>query len=308
MFSIMTRVGVVFLLLLSVFVRAETGENETTNANAGSDSPPAQTEQVINELDEPLYTPFVERYILDELKQLRAEMAAQKHELMQQVLDREHRSVDRGVAYATDTITYFFYLIAAASSILVIVGWTSIREIKERVHSYANDEITKLVSEYESRLEKIEKQILVKTQDIEENTKEIEVTREVQSLWMRSQQEFNASSKIRIYDQIIAINPEDVEAYTYKADAVLEMQEPQWAINLCQQALEKDPNNAHAFFQLACAHATLDNLEESLRYTCEAYKCNDNYREEILKEELLAPVRNMAEFKAKFSIEDDSAE
>ncbi|MBU2862627.1 tetratricopeptide repeat protein [Reinekea forsetii] len=308
MFSIMTRVGVALLVILSAFANAETGVTESSEANTGNDKLPANTEQVINSLDEPLYKPFIERYILDELKQLRSEMAAQKHELMQQVIDREHRSVDRGVAYATDTITYFFYLIAAASSILVIVGWTSIREIKERVHSYANDEITKLVSEYESRLEKIERQILVKTQDIEENTKEIEVTREVQSLWMRSQQEFNASSKIRIYDQIIAINPEDVEAYTYKADAVLEMQEPQWAINLCQQALEKDPNNAHAFFQLACAHAALDNLEESLRYTCEAYNCDDNYREEILKEELLAPIRNMAEFKIKFSIEDDTAE
>lgn len=301
MFSIITRVCFVFLF---VFLNPSWADEAAVESVQATEEPTAEQTSavdIVDALEAPLYTPFVERYVLDELKQLRAEMAAQKHELMQQVLDREHNSVDRGVAYATDTITYFFYLIAAASSILVIVGWTSIREIKERVHSYANDEITKLVSEYERRLEKIEKQILVKTQDIEVNREEIEATREVQSLWMRSQQELNASSKIRIYDQIISVNPDDVEAYTYKADAVLELQEPQWAINLCQLALEKDPENAHAFFQLACAHAALDNLDESLRYTLEAYNCDENYREEILKEELLITVREMPEFKNKFS-------
>jgi tetratricopeptide (TPR) repeat protein len=299
MFSIVSRVSFCLLLVISASSWAEEGTNITEGST--DDQVNAQNIEAIEALDEPLYTPFIERYVLDELRQLRSEMAAQRHELMQQVLDREHRSVDRGVAYATDTITYFFYLIAAASSILVIVGWTSIREIKERVHSYANDEITKLVSEYERRLEKIEKQILIKTQDIEENREGIEVAREVQSLWMRSQQELNASSKIRIYDQIIAVNPDDVEAYTYKADAVLEMEEPQWAINLCQLALEKDPDNAHAFFQLACAHATLDNLDEAFRYTLEAYRCDENYREEILKEELLKPLWSLPEFKNKFS-------
>jgi tetratricopeptide (TPR) repeat protein len=299
MFSIVTKVFFSLALFFSTLCwAADTSENSPDSSDSQAS---VENTEVIESLVEPLYTPFIERYILDDLKQLRTEMAAQKHELMQQVLDREHSSVDRGVTYATDTITYFFYLMAGASSILVIVGWTSIREIKERVHSYANDEITKLVAEYESRLEKIEKQILVKTQDIEENREEIEATRGVQSLWMRSQQELNPSSKIRIYDQIISMNPDDVEAYTYKADAVLELQEPQWAINLCQLALEKDPENAHAFFQLACAHAALENLEESLRYTLEAYRCNENYREEILREELLAPTRSLPEFTQKFS-------
>ena len=67
-------------------------------------------------------SPFVELYVLDELKQLRTDMAAQKNELLQQVVDREINSIDRGVEYATDTISYFFYLIAGASSILVLVG------------------------------------------------------------------------------------------------------------------------------------------------------------------------------------------
>jgi tetratricopeptide (TPR) repeat protein len=300
----MSRVlkGVLSLLIISLF-----GVNAYSDDSSNIDNAEAVKAQVetysetVDALQEPLYTPFIERYVLDELKQLRSEMASQKHEIMQQILDREHSSVDRAVAYATDTVTYFFYLVAAASSILVIVGWTSIREIKERVHSYANDEITKLINEYESRLGKIEKQLLVRTRDIEENREEIEVTREVQSLWLRSQQELNPSSKILIYDKIISISPGDIEAFTYKADAVLELNEPQWAINLCQLALEQDSENAHAFFQLACAYASLGNLDESLKYALKAYHCNENYRDEIVKEVLLEPLKTLPEFKDKFS-------
>lgn len=40
----------------------------------------AQAKGVVEALEEPLYNPFVERYVLDEIKQLRVEMAAQRIE------------------------------------------------------------------------------------------------------------------------------------------------------------------------------------------------------------------------------------
>ncbi|EAR07296.1 TPR end-of-group domain-containing protein [Reinekea blandensis] len=308
MFSLVSRLILTVVLTLSSIAWADDEQPDSTSPTATT--PTSETadaaEAVVNQLDEPLYTPFVERYMLDELKSLRAEMAAQKHELMQQILDRELSSVDRGVAYATDTITYFFYIVAAASSILVIVGWTSIRDIKERVHSFANEEINKLINEYEGRLANIEKQLRLKTQDIEENREEIEATRETHSLWLRAQQEQNPSGKIMIYDQILAINASDVEALTYKADAVLELNEPQWAINLCNLALSIDENNVHAFFQLACAQATLGYYEESLKYIQEAYQRNENYREPIMTDVLLEPVRAMDEFKEMFGLQSES--
>nr|ABB30173.1 hypothetical protein [Methylotuvimicrobium kenyense] len=94
---------------------------------------------------------------------------AQRNELLQQILDREHSSVDRGVAYATNTVTYFFYLIAGASTLLVLLGWTSIRDIKERVQSLADKKILKLVHEYEERLAIIEQQLNKEAYSIEKN-------------------------------------------------------------------------------------------------------------------------------------------
>ncbi|WP_445366062.1 TPR end-of-group domain-containing protein [Microbulbifer sp. ANSA001] len=276
---ILSLCALLFLLTSATSISQEAEEKKKDSAQSEVDT-----------LERPLYTPFVERYMLDEIKQLRIDQANAKQELIQQIVDREHNSVDRAVAYATDTVTYFFYLIAAATSILVLVGWRSLQDIKERVHSLADEEISKLVQEYEKRLEVIEKQLQQKTQHIEENREEIELTQEVQSLWLRAQQESSVANKIAIYDEILRLRHEDVEALTYKADAVLELNEPQWAANLCHQALGIDPDNSHAFYQLACAHTAMGQFDEALRYLAEAIKRRESYRDEILVDSALQPL------------------
>lgn len=275
----------IFFILLSLLVLPI-----TIFANAKSD-------EDINKLEQPLYNPFVERYVLDELKSLRVDLANQRHDIMQQILDREHRSVDRGVRYATDTVTYFFYLIAGATSILVLVGWTSIRDIKERMHTMAGAEIKRLVEEYEQRLDKLEEQLIQKTQHIEENREEIERTQEIQSLWLRAQQEGNPANKIDVYDQLLKLRRDDCEVLTYKADAVLELGEPQWAAALCHEALEIDPENSHAFYQLSCAYALLGKYQEAINYLKEALARRESYLDDIENEEAFVGLHTLDEFK-----------
>ncbi len=286
-----------FLALCTLFMIASLGW-----ANSAPPDTPAQpkTEEqaaaAVESLEKPLYSPFIERYVLDELKQLRIDLSAQKAELIQQIVDREINSIDRGVTYATDTVTYFFYLIAAASSVLVLVGWNSIREIKDRVHSLADEEIAKLVKQYEERLYAIEKQLNQKTRHIKQNREEIELTQEIQSLWLRAGQDNNIHHKIAIYDQILKLKPEDCEAITYKADAVLELSEPQWAANLCHQALAIDPENSHAFYQLACAYTALERYEEAIQYLQEALKRSDTYKDYMMSDDALLALHPLPEF------------
>jgi tetratricopeptide (TPR) repeat protein len=288
-----------FLCILSVnALDADTNNSEQNTLDK-------KTEDKIAALEQPLYNPFIERYVLDELKQLRIEQAAQKQELMQQILDREHNSVDRGVAYATDTITYFFYLIAGATSVLVLVGWTSIRDIKERVHSMADEEISRLVKAYEERLYTIEQLLNQKTKHIEENREEIELTQELQSLWLRAGQDHSPSNKIEIYDEILKLRGDDCEALTYKADAVLELEEPQWAANLCHQALKIDPENSHAFYQLACAYTAMKQYDEAMRYLAEAISRRESYREEVMSDSALHALASHPSF-AEFIKPQDS--
>lgn len=275
-------------LLLMLFFSSPLAADEINSSNP---------QDLIDKLDKPLYSPFVERYILDEIKQLRVDQAKTKQEMIQQIVDREHQSVDRAVAYATDTVTYFFYLIAAATSVLVLVGWTSIRDIKERVHSLADEEISKLIQEYEQRLATIEKQLQQKTRHIEENRGEIELTQEIQSLWLRAQQDSSVANKIAIYDEILKLRHEDCEALTYKADAVLELNEPQWAANLCHQALKIDPENSHAFYQLACAYTAMAQYDEALSFLVEAINRRDSYLEKVEDDPALQPLINNEVFK-----------
>jgi len=241
-------------------------------------------------------SPFVELYVLDELKQLRTDMAAQKNDLLQQIVDREITSIDRGVEYATDTVSYFFYLIAGASSILVLVGWTSIRDIKERVHLNADQQVTGLIETYEDRLRNIEKQLSQKTELFEENRAEIALTQELHSLWLRAGQDLGSHNKIATYDQILKLQPNDTEALTYKADAALELEEPQWAVNLCNQALAIDPDNGHAFYQLACAYTALNQFDEAIRYLDEALARSETYREDLLSDSALVPLKSYEPF------------
>ena len=138
---------------------------------------------------------------------------------------------------------------------------------------------------------------------IESNRDEISLTQEVHSLWLRATQESSVSGKIAIYDQIIALRPGDVEALTYKADAVLEQGEAQWAINLCQQALVRDESNAHAFYQLACAHASVHQLEEGARFFVRAVEQSDVYREELARDEALAALRDYPPLKEMLAVE-----
>lgn len=288
------------VLTLAILIMLSAGLASPASSQEPDSSEKNDTEAIqetVDSLEKPLYSPFIERYVLDELKALRTEMAAQRTELIQRMVDRELSSVDRGVTYATNTITYFFYLIAGVSSILVLVGWTSIRDIKEKVHSLADEKISKLVNEYEGRLQSIEQQLNQKTQHIEENREEIEMTREVQSLWLRAAQEHNPQSKIAIYDQIFILNTGNCEALTYKADAVLELNEPQWAVNLCHQALQIDPNNSHAFYQLACAYTTLGQYEEAVENLNEAISRTELYQNELMRDPALTPLHDVPAFR-----------
>lgn len=276
-------------------------------AVAAQESPPASepsrantAEDVVDSLEQPLYTPFIERYMLDELKQLRVDMAAQRIDLTEKILDRDLMVSDKAMSYATNTVTYFFYLIAAVSSILVIVGWTSIRDIRDKVHSVADKEVQKLVEAYEKRLHAIEKQLMQKTQHIDENRLQIEKTQEVHSMWLRAAQEHSVQGKIAIYDEILKLRPNDAEALTYKADMVLDLGEPQWAKNLCQRALEIDAQYGYAHYQLACANVALNDFDEAVAGLARAMQFSDAVIEDIRSDEALARLREYPSFKMLF--------
>ncbi|MEA3405458.1 MAG: hypothetical protein U9R28_06935 [Pseudomonadota bacterium] len=289
----------VILLIPLWFISAQANTEQSTEDKANQALSSATAEQLsnkINQLKEPMYNPFIERYLVDEVKALRDDMHALEVSLTKEVVNREVRTIDRVTTYATDTVTYFFYLIAGVSSVLVMLGWTSMRDIKDKIHSLADNKVNEIVSTYEERFDNMEKALNKKTVGIQNAQQQLEQHQDIHTLWLKAAQENLINNKISIYDQILEIDPNNTEALTYKADAALELSEPIWAINLCQNALRLDPENAHAFYQLAGAYSLLNQIPEALSHLEKNIQLSGGGIDEIKNDLVFKNLINLDEF------------
>ncbi len=215
--------------------------------------------------------PLMERYVLDELKTLRTDQQDLERRLIIQITDRELSVADKSLNYANVTVTYFFYIIAGVASLIAMIGWQSLRELRTNTKKMADqqlkdadEKLQEIAESYEKKFQALERELKRKTRNISENNKEIERINEVHNLWLRAQSAQTSEQKIEVYDEILKIRPGDLEALTYKADAAMEIQEFHWALSLCNRVLEVDDTNAHALYQRACAYARLGVEEQAI--------------------------------------------
>lgn len=215
--------------------------------------------------------PLMERYVLDELKTLRTDQQDLERRLIIQITDRELAVADKSLNYANVTVTYFFYIIAGVASLIAMIGWQSLRELRTNTKKMADqqlkdadEKLQEIAESYEKKFQALERELKRKTRNISENNKEIERINEVHNLWLRAQSAQTSEQKIEVYDEILKIRPGDLEALTYKADAAMEIQEFHWALSLCNRVLEVDDTNAHALYQRACAYARLGVEEQAI--------------------------------------------
>ena len=241
---------------------------------------------------------FRENWILSELRSIRADMMEYRNDMTRTVTDRELEVADRAMSYATSTVTYFFYLIAGAASLLALVGWSTIRDLKDNIRVHSEREMGRLTAEYESRLAELENELRRKSLNIEANQEEIERTNEVHSLWLKASKEPSPEGKLDIYDRILEIRPDDTEALAWKADAALEIGELRWAMSLCNRVLEMNSEDSHALYQRACAETALGNVEAALNDLEAAVGHTENLRDHARHEEMFAPLRGLERFQA----------
>lgn len=239
----------------------------------------------VDKLEKPLYTPFVENYILNEIKLLRDENRNLKIELHKTLAKKEVEISNYVVNYATSTINNIFYIIAAASSLLVIVGWSSMRDINEKVKNMIDEKSSKIINKYEERLAVFEQDLAQRAKQVKANEKRINEMDAIHSLWLRASQDSTPTGKVETYDEILDINPNDVEALAYKADAVLDLGEANWSLNLTNQALLIDEEYANAYYQRAKAYAVLGYEDNVISDLEKAISLNDEYAMEIENDE-----------------------
>jgi tetratricopeptide (TPR) repeat protein len=257
-------------------------------------------------VSDPKISTFRENWILSELRSLRQDMMEHRNEMTLLVTDRELEVADKAVGYASSTVTYFFYLIAGAASVLALVGWSTIRDLKDNIRVYAEKEMSRLTSEYESRLEQLEHELRSKSRTIAENQEEIERTNEVHSLWLKASKEPSIQAKIAMYDQILELRPDDPEALAWKADAALELGEQRWALSLCDKVLAQEADNSHALYQRACAWADLGEPEAALEDLARSIELQETLRQHAQAEEHFQSLHGDSRFRRLLGWEEES--
>ncbi|TMP26786.1 hypothetical protein CWB98_24100, partial [Pseudoalteromonas rubra] len=129
-----------------------------------------------------MYRPLIERYILDELKAVRQDQQALRAEYTEKIAHAQLETADRAIVYTTDTINNVFFIITATASILVLVGWNSLRDVKNKVEDIVNSRVSAITDEYEARLKDLEEQLRGRSEEILNNQKKITITNEIHSL------------------------------------------------------------------------------------------------------------------------------
>lgn len=252
----------------------------------------------IDSLNQPLYNPFVERYILDEVKTIREGQIRLRSEVREQIASAKLENSDRTVDYATSTVSNLFYIITAAASIFVLVGWNSVRDVRNKLSELVDEKVNAITNDYEDRLNALDKRLKARSEEIIEAHEKIAKSNTIHALWMRSGLEITPQAKIDIYDEILKISPADVEALSYKADALLEENEPQWALSLCNKALGIDDEYGFAYWQRACAEAILGKEQEALSDIRQAILLSPDFADELYSETALESLRELDGFAA----------
>jgi tetratricopeptide (TPR) repeat protein len=248
-------------------------------------------------IEKQLYSPLIERYILDELKEIRIDHHRLRSDVEQRISKAEVAQTDRSARYITDTVGNIFYIIAAATSILIFAGWNSLRDIRKKTEDIVESRVNQITQKYNEKLESLQDTLTEQSKKILENQNKIYNTQYIHSLWMRSNLETNPQSKIDIYDEILKLNNNDAEVYAYKADAVLDLDEYEWALNLSNKAVEIDDNYGYAFWQRSCANAKLGNLGDAISDLELAIEKSPNLKDDIENEPSFFDIKDTLEFK-----------
>lgn len=241
--------------------------------------------------------PLMERYILDEIKDLRINFERVKAELQQKFTDKELEVAWQAMNYSANTTTYFFYIITAVGLLFSIVGRSSIKDLKASAKLVADREVNQLAKKYEERLTEIEKDLKIKTETILENQQEIEKTQKISYLRRQADNERDNSTKLNLYNQIINIDPNAWDSYLKKAKINLVMWNFQDSYNDATHALEILGDSSAWHYYRAAACVQMWKIPEALEDVKKSVYLSTDMKDYIAKNQFFDPIRKNKDFK-----------
>lgn len=243
-------------------------------------------------------SPLMERYILDELKDIRNNFERVKADLKQSFADKELEVAWQAMNYSANTTTYFFYIITSVGLLFSIIWRSSMKDLKASAKLVADKEVNQLAKKYEERLTEIERDLKLKTETILDNQKEIEKTQKISYLRRQADNERDNLTKLQLYNQIISIDPQSWDSYLKKAKVNLQL----WNF----QEAQLDANNAISilwetsawYYYRAAAEVQLWNKAQALEDIRKAVYISVDMKDYINKNQFFDEIRDDEEFKA----------
>lgn len=83
----------------------------------------------------------------------------------------EVEQTDRAARYMTDTIANVFYLIAAATSILIFAGWNSLRDIRSKTETIVEERLNTITQKYNTQMQTLQDAMTIQSATTAATTK-----------------------------------------------------------------------------------------------------------------------------------------
>lgn len=188
---------------------------------------------------------FTERYMLDDLKQLRSTVESLKREIFVEIQAREIWAIDKALSYSSNAVSFFSILITILITSIWIVWWKTIWDIKKSTKESMDRETKKIIENFQEKIQELEKE------------------QKINILWRQFNTSESDKEKMMLLDKIYTIRPESQYALVERSNIYLWMWLFDKVIEITSIIINSDRKKhlSQALFNRACAFSQLNQIE-----------------------------------------------
>lgn len=210
---------------------------------------------------------LTDRYLLDDMKQLRTSVETLKREIFMEIQDKEIRAIDKALSYSSSAVSFFSILITLLVTSIWIVGWKTVKDIKETTRESIDKETKKIIENFKEKIEELEKE------------------QKINILW----RQYNASEvdkeKLEILDKVYALKPESQFALLERSTIYLSMLQFDKVVEITSIIVNsgRKKHMWQALLTRASAYASIDKIDNCINDLISLIQISSDYKENILE-------------------------
>lgn len=244
---------------------------------------------------------WTQRFILTELKELRIQLEATRRELNEELNTRELASVDRALSYNANTVNFFWIIITIAVTGFGLVGWRTMKDVKENFSEKFEKQVQKRVKEEQKKLEhfmiEFKHEQMKQSEDILKNQEFIQKKQEAGYIWSQYNREENSTSKLELLEKIASIWLDEDEILIHIEKSWIYAELALWdkVIESADKWLEISPDNTTLLYNKASALVMSEQADEAVKVLSNVIWVNPAMKEEILEDPMFENIQSQLE-------------